>query len=258
MQRAHRDILGGPWADAGNLEELAHRRTDIGFGFQIQLVRRNSTRELVDGRRTRVREPDGPNARDSGVSQSIRRDRDMRQRWMIDVGAHAKRGSESRHQGRCTAHAHLLSENCANGELKAVDGAGNAQAATQLTKWREAGRGEMSLDRRRINVEVEQMSHAYGDLRECGHEGRGNVQMNHRSLVLRHRFANVNDADVFADPQRACVYVARYVLDAGCGSSGQESEKRVPRKRRTIGERQCDAVVLLCVDAYFTFARCVQ
>jgi hypothetical protein len=215
---AVRDVLGGPFADSGHGAELRDRRVEVPGRLQIDTAVPHRAGERRDRRRPGARQADARGIeieeRFGAREETTRRSFAIRTRgghWQcVAVGL-----CEPPREGRGAAHAHLLSEDCAHGDLEAVPGARHAQPGP------------------RIGAEVEQSAQALADADQrsrCVH-----VQSCHQVRLARSR-GHVEDSGRAVEGEAPDVAFCAGELDARDRAQREEPGEGVPVQRRA--ERQ--------------------
>jgi len=182
-QRAHRDVLRGPVADAGQLaqrplitDRAGHRHDGTG-ALPDQAARGEFGRVAVGQARGRGKDPSGARA-GAVIGAVIGAGVGVRIGVRIDVGAvvigrTGKRCAEAPRQpagqGVGRSHAHLLAEHRAHRQLEPVEGARHANARCLRGQCAQAGG-----HRRRLAVEVKEPPQPR--LQRYSHGGQRGVQ----------------------------------------------------------------------------------
>lgn len=236
-ERAHGDVLGGPLADAADLPQTAAHVFAIRRRIEHQRSVAERRRHAADRCGAGARQTDPLETR-SSESRGVREEMRDAGRFGFLQGLSESRDEPSGHRGR-GAHAHLLPEDGADGELEPIPCSRHAQSrpsANQRFEQRVAR--QLRCDRPRIGVEVEEPPHPRDDRCDLADERRRHEQQKLRPRPIGGDF---DHAASLAGGDAAPIRSGIDRFDTGDGTQREEIAHRLPVVGRPVRKAQREA-----------------
>ncbi len=156
VERAHREVVRGPRADARQRDEARDERVEIVRRVELHALAHDRARELEDRRGARTRHPDLRDAIDADTRDIGRRRKSRRERsGCARIERGAERSREPPGERRRAGDGDLLSQHRADRGFERIERAGQAQPGPRVHEPREDRIGtEHARDRIGPRIEV--------------------------------------------------------------------------------------------------------
>jgi len=230
-ESAHREVLRGPRADAGQLLEARQRLLDVAGLIERERAFREGTRDGAEAARAGAGKAHRGDAGFTRARERLGAREEPRERreWRRDARAEARR--EAARERPRAADGDLLAEDGAHRSLEPIPGARHAEAgAARDERPKGPIAGEVPRDGDRIGVQIEERAQPRGDPVERARERAGRLDAQRAPAVLLDR----DPAGPGSEADRAAVHAVRHLLHARDGTLRQEREQR----RQVVGEAE--------------------
>ena len=236
-QRAHGDVLRGPFADPRQGPQARHRLVEIASRIEQAGIGEHGRGQARQGGGARPGHAERGDAVDveafgarKGVRQPVRPD--------AAGDALAEGGDQLGGKAPGGGYGDLLAEDRAHRDLEPIPGARHPKSRARRDEGRQgAVAAELGGDHGRVGPEVEHPADA-GDDRRQGLEA-GKADRHPQRRVLR-RIGDLDGAGRPADVDDPAVDIARHDLDAGDRARGEEADHRSPVIGRPVGQQEAD------------------